>query len=302
MQALSAEGRRIVDEVAERHGFSTEAVTVLLNALVASDGSMAQFNHPEFGGMGQWSQGGMVMIGDMFNNALKQRVDVACNDIAQQIRGRLPFVDAPTPRPLQGQAQSQGGSHREQAAGYGHGGSGASLVIPAGGSSPGGWWPEDLGHPSSTGAQNNVRYASFPDRRRLALDIGGRITVYDTGDHQISGFSQQQSGDASLSFTSQHGLVRVADLAIVSPVHVAAPQHGAEGVFRPTPLPGATDTPPRRTGQYVDPPVLSPSAATAPPGGEDIFAAIERLAGLKQKGILSEEEFTAKKAELLARI
>jgi hypothetical protein len=48
--------------------------------------------------------------------------------------------------------------------------------------------------------------------------------------------------------------------------------------------------------------VLSPSAATAPPGREDIFAAIERLAGLKQKGILSEEEFTAKKAELLARI
>jgi len=33
-----------------------------------------------------------------------------------------------------------------------------------------------------------------------------------------------------------------------------------------------------------------------------MFAALERLAELKQKGILSEEEFTAKKAELLRRI
>jgi Short C-terminal domain len=34
----------------------------------------------------------------------------------------------------------------------------------------------------------------------------------------------------------------------------------------------------------------------------DIFAKIERLADLHQKGILSPEEFTAKKAELLSRL
>jgi hypothetical protein len=34
----------------------------------------------------------------------------------------------------------------------------------------------------------------------------------------------------------------------------------------------------------------------------DIFAKIERLAELQQKGILSPEEFAAKKAELLSRL
>jgi hypothetical protein len=34
----------------------------------------------------------------------------------------------------------------------------------------------------------------------------------------------------------------------------------------------------------------------------DIFALIERLAELKDKGILSQGEFAAKKAELLARV
>jgi hypothetical protein len=38
------------------------------------------------------------------------------------------------------------------------------------------------------------------------------VTIYDTADHEIGGVSQQQSGDASLTFVSQRGLVRVADL------------------------------------------------------------------------------------------
>ena len=36
--------------------------------------------------------------------------------------------------------------------------------------------------------------------------------------------------------------------------------------------------------------------------GGDIFAAIERLAELKDKGILTDDEFAAKKAELLSRL
>ena len=54
----------------------------LLTALVAGGGSQAQFNIPELGGMGQWSRGGMVMVGDMFNNALKARVDALCTELA----------------------------------------------------------------------------------------------------------------------------------------------------------------------------------------------------------------------------
>lgn len=283
MQELSTEGRRIVEDVAQRHGLSADAVTVLLRALAAGHGTMAQFNHPEFGGMGQWSQGGMIMVGDMFNQSLKQRVDAVCTELARQMRNQQLFQDP-----------SASGQHQMQGTG-----SGASLFVPGGGATSGNWWPDDLGQPSSTGAQNNMRYACFPDRGRLAIDVGGRVTVYDTADHQIHGFSQQQSGDASLSFTSQHGLVRVADLAIVSPVWVAAAPP-SDTVFRPTQVTETVEMPPPTTGQHV--PAPSFAVATAKPASEDIIGAIERLAGLKEKGILSESEFAAKKAELLGRL
>src|SRR3984885_14847700 len=80
------------------------------------------------------------------------------------------------------------------------------------------WWPSDLGVSSSLGAQNEVRYAYFPATRRLANDINGRVTVYDTQDHQISGFSQQQPGSGSLSFSSQLGGVDVSRLPAFSSV------------------------------------------------------------------------------------
>jgi hypothetical protein len=44
----------------------------------------------------------------------------------------------------------------------------------------------------------------------------GQVRVYDTGEHRIGGFSQQQSGSQSLTFSSQTGLVRLEDLKEVS--------------------------------------------------------------------------------------
>ena len=69
------------------------------------------------------------------------------------------------------------------------------------------WWPEELGDPSSSGAQNGMRYAFFPVRRRLIIDDEGKRTTYDSGSHQINGVSQQQSQSHSLTFTTQDGLV-----------------------------------------------------------------------------------------------
>ena len=209
MQQLTDEGRRIVDGVAQRHGFSSDAVLTMLLAVSAGYGNQAQFNHQEFGGMGQWSSGGMVMIGDMFNNYLKGRVSSLCQELSGLIQGQPLFV-----MPSQSQNQSQGGGWQGQSGGgqqQSSGGStGSSLFVSN--SRSGNWWPADLGLAGSTGAQNNLRYAYFPGSRRLAIDINGQVTVYDTGDNQIGGFSQQQSGDQSLTFTSQFGLVRVADL------------------------------------------------------------------------------------------
>ncbi len=74
------------------------------------------------------------------------------------------------------------------------------------------WWPEELGQPATSGAQNGMRYAFFPERRRLLVERDGTRTTYDTGDHRIGGVSQQDGGARSLAFTSQHGPVRLEDL------------------------------------------------------------------------------------------
>jgi hypothetical protein len=286
MQALTPEGRRIVEAVAERHGVSIDAVTVLLHALVAGGGTAAQFNHPDLGGMGQWSQGGMIMVGDMFNHGLKARVDALCNELADLVRGQT--VLAPTAA-RQSQSQSQWhGVPNVQAQGFG-GAAGVSLFVP--GSDLGVWWPAALGNPASTGAQNDLRYAWFSGTRRLAIRRNGHVTVYDTGDHRISGFSQQQSGDQSLTFTSQHGVVRVADL----------PEVGVAAETTPVPDPAPMNQPashPAAGGPFA---AAQPSPAPAP-SPDDVFGKIEKLAELRQKGILTDEEFAAKKTELLSRL
>ena len=207
MPQLSPEGQRLVNELAGRHGFSTDAVTHMLYAVYQGNGSMAQFGHPEFGGGGQWMRGGMIMLGDMFNNALKGRVDALCNDIAG-VLAREPGLLATGSF----QSQSQGGgSFQGQTAGGYPGRSSFFMPDPATH-----WWPPELGSPSATGTQNRVKYAYFAGLRRLAVDAGGECWVYDTQDHQIGGFSQQQGGGSSITFTSQYGTLDLASLPVVS--------------------------------------------------------------------------------------
>jgi Short C-terminal domain len=306
VRELTPEGQRAVEDVARRHGVSVEAALTMLHSLVAGGGTQAQFNHPELGGMGQWSQGGMTMVGDMFNNALKAKVDALCSELSTLLAAQ-PF--AARPSASQSQSQSQGG--------YGGFTSGVSLFVPGGaGGQSGGWWPDDLGVPSSTGSQNNIRYAFFPATRRLAIELNGRLTVYDTQDHAISGVSQQQSGDASLTFTSQYGLVRVADLRAVSPdgpeaAAEPAPRQSSEAAAPPpaqSPAPSAAPVQPESDAGPTAAAAPKALAPTSTPGAspsnppDDIFAKIERLADLRAKGILTEEEFAAKKAELLDRL
>jgi Short C-terminal domain len=319
MQELTPEGSRIVEDLAHRHAVSRDAVLTLLAALVNGYGTQAQFSHPDLGGMGQWSQGGMIMIGDMFNQGLKYKVDNLCSEIAGLVRDQPMFN-----LPAASQSQSQGYG---QGAGFAQ--SGVSLFVPAASSS---WWPAELGTPASTGAQNDLRYAYFPATRRLAIGQEGRVTVYDTGDHNIGGFSQQQSGDQSLTFTSQFGLVRVADLPRVnlgetrwepSPQETPSPSTPNPSTPNPsTPNPSAPnsfapnpETPPARepaghearVAPSASPTFAPAQAHSAPPAhstqaSDEILNLIERLADLRQKNILTEEEFAAKKSELLGRL
>lgn len=59
-------------------------------------------------------------------------------------------------------------------------------------------------------------------------------------------------------------------------------------------------TPPTSNQPTNEPP--QPGMPTAEPAQEDPIAMIEKLAGLKEKGIISEEEFNQKKQELLAKL
>lgn len=286
MRQLTPEGRKTLNELAQRYGFSTEAVISMLESLLEGNGTMAQFSHPEFGGSGQWLQGGMVMLSDMFNNALKASVDGLCQELSNLLANQ-PFVISSTGN----QSQSQGSSQqRNSGGGQQHRGAGPSgtvrLFIPPSAESSGNWWPAHLGVPTASGAQNKVRYAYFAGMRRLAIEINKHVTVYDTHKHQISGVSQQQSAGGSLTFTSQYGLVNVADLPVVARDGQTQPEAG--------PVASLSDV------ERAIPVQSVPHGA--PPRETDILATIERLAELKEKGVLTEEEFAAKKSELLSRL
>jgi len=175
------------EQLARKHGVSVGAVQALEEALRCGGGRQAQFSHPDLGGMGQWSFGGMTQVGDMFNTALKDKVNALCTELAQSGDLAKPTAGAPATR------------HQEDKHPAAHGS----------------WWPQDLGRPSATGSQNGMRYACFPDTRRVAVEQAGRVTLYDSGDHRISGVSQSQSGTQELSFSSQNGTVRASELPVV---------------------------------------------------------------------------------------
>ena len=187
MRQLSQAGRQAVADLAQRHDFSNDAVLSMLDAVINGNGSMAQFNHPEFSGSGQWMRGGMIMVSDMFNNHLKGRIDGLCVELASLVASQPDLIRSGS---LQSQSQgnqSQGTSQRDslgESQSQGDAGP-VSLFVPPPAGSSGNWWPADMGWPTSTGAQNNARYAYFPEAGRLAIDVNGTITVYDALDQRI---------------------------------------------------------------------------------------------------------------------
>jgi hypothetical protein len=267
MQPLTPNGEAAVQNLAQRYGVSVDAAKTLLFAVNAGGGTMAQFYHSELGGGGQWMRGGMTMVGDMFNGGLQATVAGLCSELSSLLNSQQVFQPLP-PSP------------------YGTSGFGNN------------WWPGELGSPSSSGGQNDSRYAYFPQARRLAIDRGGRVTLYDTLDHQIGGVQQQQGGPSgSLSFSSQFGTFTVDSLPL-------ADQPNNHHVQESPPF--------QNQPQQWQPPLPVPSPSYNQPqpsfgnGGpqthDEILATLERLSGLHQKGILSEEEFRSKKAELLSRL
>jgi hypothetical protein len=148
---------------------------------------MAQFKPADFGGIAQWTPA-MSMVGDMFNSGLKAKLNVVGNELVEFI--------IRNPSTAEGHKNSQPGSGNSSAGGEGR-------------------WPADFVSLSCTGSQNDMYYAAFANKKRLAIRDKGKLTIYDMGPHQISGFSQSQSTVQNLSFISQDGVQALSDLTVV---------------------------------------------------------------------------------------
>ena len=115
--------------------------------------------------MGQWMSGGMMMIGDMFNDNLKWRVGSLLSELSQHRE----------PQPAMAPPQGNWGFVAVR-----------QLVAVR------------LGSPASSGSQNDMAYAWFPASRRLLLKLSGDVFAFDTGDLSIYGVQQQQGSGMEL--------------------------------------------------------------------------------------------------------
>ena len=141
MQELTPQGQDIINDIAARYNLSVNSAVDMLSAVNRGGGTMAQFSCPELGS-GQWMRGGMTMVSDMFNHGLKATVNNLCAELSDALANNQMF---PPLKP------GSGGNN---------------------------WWPGDLGSPSSSGGQNNVRYAYFPQTRRLAGRFRSLIRIF----------------------------------------------------------------------------------------------------------------------------
>ena len=182
----------VLPEIAQRYQLPETLVRDLHRQLMNSGCRMVQFDTPELGGQGQWMPGA-VMVSRWNDAGLKARVDGLCCELAAIICGSDTASPAIFERP---RGTAPAGSRVDLAAGES-------------------WWPATFGQPSTSGEQNGVRYAYFPNVHRLLIQQGARLEAYDTGDHRIAGAAQQQGESRTLTFTSDRGPVAVEQLKCV---------------------------------------------------------------------------------------
>lgn len=271
MKALTSTGKQYVEEIAAKYNLKTETVEELLRAVISGNGTMAQFNIAELGGSGQWMKGGMTMVGDMFNNSLKTTVNNLCNELSAQVTSQVLYEQTGDESSEWHQESKSAASNRNVSSS----------------------WPSVFGSPTSSGSQNNFRYAYFAPVKRLVIEENGKRTIYDTKHHHITGISQQQGSGNSYKFTSQEGQVDLGSLDLIS-------EPG--GQTQPTPelaydVTSTADL--HNESQTGSPTDRSPTDRSPQ---DIIIATIEKVNILFEKGQISEEEFKSKKQELLARL
>lgn len=168
-----------IQEIAAKYNVSEQTVRTLLDGLKGSGGRQVQFNISELGGMGQW-QGGMVMIGDMFNNSLKAKVAELCSELA------------PLSHSLTEEEKKQESAAAE------------TEKKPV---------EKKRASASFSGSQNGHKYAYYASENILEMEENGQVTQYSTEGYALSGVQQSQdNGGRTLSFSYPGGTVSVKDL------------------------------------------------------------------------------------------
>ncbi len=120
------------------------------------------------------------------------------------------------------------------------------------------------------------------------------MSLFDTQDHNIGGVSQQQGGGSSLTFSSQYGTISTLSLPLI---FGSGFRPAAETNFAAPPAP-----------QFIPAPAPAPaplqtrSAPASAQGHADLLALLEKLGQLRDAGILTPDEFNAKKTDLLSRL
>ena len=189
MKQVTKIGQQQLEALARKYNLSLEAVTTLMYTVHQGNGTQAQFNHPELGGMGQWMRGGMIMVGDMFNNQLKQTVSNLCEELSSLVFDPSFWAEATNKKPAPSKNKASENPN---------------------------WWPAAYGVPSSSGAQNQFSYALFSNIKRLAVKENNQVTLYDTLYFDIHGFSQQQgNSSAQLRISTFQGEITLNDLKVV---------------------------------------------------------------------------------------
>ncbi len=171
-----------INQLAERHGFSPDLAQRLLHDLRRGGGRQVQFNDPALGGMGMWQSGGMLMIGDMMNHALKARVAAFLSDLAALLE------TSPEVSPQLTRRVERAASMAQNQATISQSGGGGSFSVMQNGSS--------------------YRYAA--DRNELVVDD---TEVYDTTGLRVIGIhSQQQNGRGTLILNTDQGPRQIGEL------------------------------------------------------------------------------------------
>ena len=308
MSELTGHGQTVIADLAQRHGLSEGAVIEMARALSRGGGTMAQFSIPELGGSGQWMAGGMTMVGDMFNTGLRMRVEQLCGDLTSAMAAGPLFALPQTlagaawwPAEL-GQPAAVGGQNQYRYAYFPEArriawdmGNGAPVVLldtlehRIGGFSQQQSGPGDpFAGVSFSSQSGQFALASLP---RVGAGgpgagwSGGPVTGQGQGQGDVQGQVQQSFGQqGQAQWQSPAPAPSQPVPAAPEPAMPAEPQVAAAA-----PAERAPERP-------------APAAAPAPAGGPDPLALIEKLAALHASGILTDEEFSKKKAELLARL